>query len=236
MKQEIPWNRFAVETFVIVGSILLAFAIDALWGEFNDDAQGKALLNALAEDLQQSSALLAISKRDHQRILETSKLVLDYGEIGTLEESQKSDFENAVGRHFLRTIYSPPLGTIESLLSSGRLDLIDNPNLVPALNQWVAQVDVLAGTQAALRENFYERIYPYLAPRIDLEDLDKGFANYVEFPWNQIRTGAYELVDDREFLSMIYMHWVLSQNCLASLRDVEDQLTKLLNLIQESTY
>ena len=236
MKQEIPWNRFAVEAFVIVGSILLAFAIDALWGEFNDDAQAKALLNALAEDLQQSSALLAISKRDHQSILEVSKLVLDYGEIGTLEESQKDDFENAVGWHFLRATYRPPLGTVESILSSGRLDLIDNPNLVPALNQWVAQVDALAGTQAALEENFYERIYPYLAPRIDLEDLDKGFANYVEIPWNQIRTVAYELVDDREFLSMIYMHWVLSQNCLASLRDVEDQLNKLLNLIEESTY
>jgi len=236
MKQEIPWNRFAVEAFVIVGSILLAFAIDALWGEFNDDAQGKALLSALAEDLQQSSALLAISKRDHQSILEVSKLVLDYGEIGTLEESQKDDFENAVGWHFLRTSYRPPLGTVESILSSGRLDLIDNPNLVPALNQWVAQVDSLASTQVELRENFYERIYPYLAPRIDLEDLDKGFANYVEIPWNQTRTVAYELVDDREFLSMIYMHWVLSQNCLASLRDVEDQLNKLLNLIQESTY
>ena len=236
MKQEIPWNRLAVEAFVIVGSILLAFAIDAWWGEFNDDAQGKALLNALAEDLQQSAALLAISKRAHQSILEVSKLVLDYGEIGTLEESQKSDFENAVGGHFLRTRYRPPLGTVESIRSSGRLDLIDNPNLVPTLNQWVAQVNMLDSSQAALEEHFYERIYPYLAPRIDLEDLDKGFANYVEIPWNQIRTGAYELVDDREFLSMIYMHWVLSQNCLTNLRIVEDQLTKLLNLIQESTY
>ena len=33
MKQEIPWNRFVVEAIVIVGSILLALAIDAWWAE-----------------------------------------------------------------------------------------------------------------------------------------------------------------------------------------------------------
>ena len=38
MKQEIPWNKFVVEAFVIVGSILLAFAIDAWWDERQERA------------------------------------------------------------------------------------------------------------------------------------------------------------------------------------------------------
>ena len=44
MKQEIPWNRFAVEAIVIVGSILLAFAIDAWWDSRQDDSRRDELL------------------------------------------------------------------------------------------------------------------------------------------------------------------------------------------------
>jgi len=231
MNQEIPWKRFSIEAAVIVGSILLAFAIEAWWDELNDSSQAQALLSALAEDLRESQELLADAKRNHESILEASQTVLDFGELGNVDVSQRSEFEDAVGNHFLRTRYNPPLGTVESILSSGRLDLIEESELVPALNQWIAQVNTLEELQSALEEHFYERIYPYLAARVDLEDLDKGFANYVEFPWSQVETDAYTLVDDNEFLSMVYMHWVLSQNCLMFLRPVEEQLELLIGLL-----
>ena len=51
VKPQIPWLRVFVEGVVIVGSILLAFGIDAWWDERQDRAVEQALLTGLVEDL-----------------------------------------------------------------------------------------------------------------------------------------------------------------------------------------
>ena len=32
-------------------------------------------------------------------------------------------------------------------------------------------------------DHFNERYYPYLSSRLDLKDVDKGVAQFVDFPW-----------------------------------------------------
>jgi hypothetical protein len=51
MKEEIPWNRFAVEAIVIVVSILLAFALEATWVSAQQAEQEKQALDILAAEL-----------------------------------------------------------------------------------------------------------------------------------------------------------------------------------------
>jgi len=51
MKEEIPWNRFAVEAIVIVVSILLAFALDSTWDSAQQVEQEKQALENLAAEL-----------------------------------------------------------------------------------------------------------------------------------------------------------------------------------------
>ncbi len=50
MKSQIPWLRVFVEGVVIVGSILLAFGVDAAWSDRQDRARERALLTQLALD------------------------------------------------------------------------------------------------------------------------------------------------------------------------------------------
>ena len=58
MKQEIPWNRFAVEAFVIVSSILLAFSIDAWWDNRKELAEEKIALFDLRNELNENLAAI----------------------------------------------------------------------------------------------------------------------------------------------------------------------------------
>jgi len=65
MKQETPWNKLAVEAIVIVGSILLAFAIDAWWSERNETDQVNAVLAVLKLDLESSQRRLETIRSSH---------------------------------------------------------------------------------------------------------------------------------------------------------------------------
>ena len=51
MKQEIPWTRFAIEAIVIIGSILIAFIIDASWDQRQDRIAERELLAAINQDM-----------------------------------------------------------------------------------------------------------------------------------------------------------------------------------------
>ena len=50
MKQPIPWTRLIAESIAIVGSILLAFAIDAWWDKLQDTAEERRILVGLSDE------------------------------------------------------------------------------------------------------------------------------------------------------------------------------------------
>jgi len=51
ISKQIPWLRVFVEGVVIVGSILLAFGIDAAWDGRTQNQRRQALLAALGSDM-----------------------------------------------------------------------------------------------------------------------------------------------------------------------------------------
>ena len=55
MKPQVPWLRVFVEGVVIVGSILLAFGLQAWWDELGRRDQEQMLINGLSEDLREDS-------------------------------------------------------------------------------------------------------------------------------------------------------------------------------------
>lgn len=56
--RQIPWPRILVEGVVIVGSILLAFGIDAWWARKQQAAEEERVLTTLAAEFRTNSALL----------------------------------------------------------------------------------------------------------------------------------------------------------------------------------
>jgi hypothetical protein len=230
--QKIPWLRLSVEAVAIVGSILLAFAIDAWWDSRSDQKQERALLIALSADFAATEQEFAEVKTNHDLVTRAGNQLITYGEAGTVPESEQADYDILVSAHFSRFIFDPPMGTVESVLSSGRFHLLTNERLVAELTQWSAIVAELRFSEIDARNHFNERIFPFLASRFDVEDLDKVFPQFVDFPWEQGPTGAYKLASDQEFQNIVYMHWVHSMNIVAELEVVERSLERIQKLIE----
>ena len=160
--RQIPWLRVFVEGVVIVGSILLAFGIDAWWEE-------KELGREIRQDL-------ASVKRELDANVELAEFQIEVMErmvVGS--ESLLSSMEAAIGQEVVSTpdtlafwaqitpTYQPALGALDALIASGRLSAIDDADLrlrlagLPALVQDAVELQPLSRDRL-----FYDQMMPLL--------------------------------------------------------------------------
>ncbi len=83
----IPWERVSIEAFVIVGSILLAFAIDAAWDKRLKSADESVLLESIRTDMLSNRAeierVVGINRRNIRSYV--AFIGSSPTELGTLE-------------------------------------------------------------------------------------------------------------------------------------------------------
>ena len=170
MTKKIPWVRILVEGAVIVGSILLAFAIDAAWDARNDrveeaeklrrlEAEFRANYVEFAEDVDlgdlfhlEVTALLALleSEADGTRIVAPDSLVSSL---------------------LFATIWEPEAAVYGGLVTSGRIRLLRNRELIEAMARWESRVSNTQENQRRARALYVDEILPYLRKDNDIVGL-----------------------------------------------------------------
>ena len=70
MTPQVPWLRVFVEGVVIVGSILLAFGIDAWWEGKQERARESEILDSLLPEFHNKRTLLLRYHAEHERAVE----------------------------------------------------------------------------------------------------------------------------------------------------------------------
>jgi hypothetical protein len=167
MKQ-IPWMRVAVEGVVVVGSILLAFGIDAWWETLGQRDEARSAVEALAADFEGTRDHLDRFRDGQQRTIAAVDSVssLLRGRTGRVEVSA------ALLAWVVRTpSFSPRTGALDALLGSGRLTLLEDPELERALAAWPARSSRLA-RRADLALGFVtDQLLPVLSQNTDIEPI-----------------------------------------------------------------
>ena len=167
MTQRIPWLRILVEGAVIVASILLAFGIDAWWAGMQDRAEEALALQALRTEFDENlSGLRAVHEVHEQYAAELSDLVermVHAGDGNAL----------AVADSLLRPLVSfrtadPAMGTLNTLLASGRIDLIRSQDLQKALAGWPAAVEDATEDETLVRDFVHGQLISGLVGEVDL--------------------------------------------------------------------
>ncbi len=126
--RQIPWLRVFVEGVVIVGSILLAFGIDAAWEERQGRERKTAHLEALAVEIADTrSALMASQGRREVRIESMGSLLKAMRNRGSVPP-------DSIIRGWIGTLWgaSSPmrqLVTLDDLREGGTLTLIESDTL-----------------------------------------------------------------------------------------------------------
>ena len=128
MKAQIPWLRVFVEGAVIVGSILLAFGIQAWWDESQERVEERQALESLAREFASAADVLDRDLLAIDSVALAANIVL--GWTGPSADSRHADSLALLMPLITRvTDFQPPVGTLQALLASGELRLIRNDSL-----------------------------------------------------------------------------------------------------------
>ena len=156
--------------------------------------------------------------------------ILYWAEAGSVPEDDRLEVDVRLRNVFYTPTFDPPMGAVDTILASGRLDLLINANIVTELTRWSSMVEDLNQREDAAENHFYRTIYPYLSANLNIQDLDKDIPYPGGIPWRQQPANAYMLVPNRDFHNIIYVHWVLYWNVQTRLPNIEATLDRITEL------
>jgi hypothetical protein len=169
--RDTPWFRIFGEGAVIVGSILLAFALDAWWDERNREQALKAQQGAVLDELKSTYASLGNVQMAHDlnvRLTESLRASLAMVPDGETVVIADED----LGPLLPQVTADVTTGTLNAFIAAGGLDIIDNANVRRELLGWSARIDDLLDDEVYLRNFAAADLAAYLRANADVANAE----------------------------------------------------------------
>ena len=204
---------------MIVGSILLAFGIDAYWSERQERAEERAVIAQLTAEMRSNAARFDTVRTHHEEALRAAREILARGGLGG-EPRGVLPMPELMGRLVTNWTYDPTLGGINSLISSGNLGILRSEELRVALAGWPDIVEDLNEDELLQREVVVDYVFPHLI----------GAGLLSAFGSSSAMNG---LLDDPRFLQIVSWRAGGLQCCLLEEVESTDQsIQELLALLE----
>jgi len=169
--QIIPWKRITVEVVAIVGSILLAFGIDAQWDNYQDRQQERQILEGLLVEFQSMEEMLDWDQKYYGALRASALRLVDIG-MGVEENVSDQEIDQ-----LLEEVWWWSLPTrwntfeLNSVIASGNLALVSNADLRQDLGEWANTLEEVVYTISEEKEFYRALFMPYLYKHVSLQQL-----------------------------------------------------------------
>lgn len=214
---------------MIVGSILLAFGIDAWWDGRQERSEGDRILVALERDLADTRADLLSTVAEFEAVEDTIMLLLEHASGAEAELSQERLYM-LTQMAFAIPAPEERLSTYEEILGSGRLRLVQSDSLRLSLAILVNEVGDLRGWEAQLHRRLTSVELTYLVNNVAIADVFQGFHG-VTFP-EPVRADGGEFLRTFEFTNLISVRVVLIRAWLNNANILLARLDQTLELLR----
>jgi hypothetical protein len=178
--RKVPWLRIGAEAVAIVGSILLAFWIDA-WAERRAERALEAdYVERIADELTDAKAVLEEIR------LEASANLLYAPDLTAFFDGRMApdDHQRLVVAIYRFGLDPLELGfdvsTFEDLVSTGRLGLISDPDLRQAIQRAYAELQRIAPVRDPYRDEYMAALRSWIPPSV-IEPIRDACPEYSEY-------------------------------------------------------
>lgn len=154
--RSIPWIRLLAEGAAITLSILAAFAVDAWWDARRDRTEEMEILIGLRAEFEEVAERLdgwAEFNQVKAGLVERA-LTGDPSDAGVDSLLSSMPYVNVIDRGG---------GSLEALLSSGRLELIRDRDLRVGLARWPDRLEDIHTNDLSIRQQVWGEILPHMA-------------------------------------------------------------------------
>lgn len=160
MRETIRWKRVLIEGVVIVGSILLAFGIDAWWDERQLRLELLENLSSVREEIEGNLDALAVEVLFH----ETAVASIDdlVARIDAAEGDPWLTMPDTIASFafVFPPIFDASTGALDALVTSGGLSRLRNPRLTRILGNLKPQIEDVRDGESGARRLAMEEIVP----------------------------------------------------------------------------
>jgi len=215
---------------VIVGSILLAFGIDAWWEGRQERAEETRALESLVSELQENLGVVDQAMQRHDSIVDAAALLarMSKGEVSPPANGAEM---LRIFRFSLSRMQSTnfPSGSLTALLASGEIGLIRNSEIRSRVAAWPSVVEeVLEDEQMSLRAS--EQVYlPFIAAHVPSYYLvGAGVAEQ-----QQAAAEISETLGSDQLEGLLGQRIIRHENVLGDFGRMRTTLSELIKLIGE---
>jgi hypothetical protein len=195
--KDIPWLRVLLEGAVIVGSILLAFALDAWWDRQNRHDELREQSAVVAREMQSASEALQQALNAHDLNAHLAEHI-----ASTLQEVAEGSTvpmsDTLVGPLLPQVTADVTTGSLHAFIAAGGLELIEDPDIRVELLGWPTRIEDLKDDEIYLRNFAAADLVSYLranypvanAELLSLSILRSKFAGGPPVPSSRLSTIA----------------------------------------------
>jgi hypothetical protein len=232
LSQAFPLKRLILEAIAIVGSILLAFAIDAWWQQRNELKHADALIVSLHADFETSQVHLAQWLAGNQWMHRSSTELLENIKNAATDEEISVRHETIVGSIGAAT-YDPTSSTLDAMLSSGQINLIEDVHLRNAIAMWQQKLADTQEDEDLVRQIGIRELIPALAEQVRLGrafEFDRLHATFINpasaESTEQVQIRATTRLEGALGSRVFYSTYIV--NGLAEIYDMQENILEML--------
>ncbi len=163
MRDRMAWSRIGVEAAAIVGSILLAFSIQAWWDGRAEAELRRVTLEGLLADFEAADPTVTALLGSHRKSLSGNEALIVALRAGGGASSSVRVSDTLLLAALGTPTYNPPRASVELALATGRLMELEDEPIRRLLAQWLQDLDDTAEDELHATQIVGARIAPLLA-------------------------------------------------------------------------
>ena len=237
-QQNIQWKRLTIEAAAIVASILLAFAIDALWEEHLERLEEVDVLSQLHKEFSANSALIAEMKdvctascqaeKTSNQIYKSIDQALSNG-ASTIDVPNLA-LDGLIGAG----TFEAETPVLDGLVQSGRLAVIQDQRVLSAIATWDRFLRDSLEIQQRARRNVDTYVIPALIKRGDVGNALKNHAHQMyddEFDFSGITILSIDM-ELKGVIGQRYENATRSNNTMDRTQRAADEVLAAIEVAQ----
>jgi hypothetical protein len=162
-------ESYLYEGIVIVASILVAFALDASWANYQDSKVESRVLGELKDEFESAKSRIEFSIFELETVLEASAELVEF--LGEDKAALSQEVAEDIAYRILSfNTLEVPTSVVDSIIASGQVRLISNDELRKALAEWPAFISDVRENHEWHRVETDEFLIPYLSRYLSIRD------------------------------------------------------------------
>lgn len=219
--------KYAIgEIILVMIGILLALQIN----NWNEDRKNsiieRATLESLKSDLASALVQLEVKIEQNRGYRNLDSILLDV--IHFKKDISTDSLEQLTLRHIFSPGFDPELGTLNEILSTGKMEIIQNRRLRKHISSWNKYMDELEEVDGKLahydlqvKDPLYLKQLPY-----------KNFIRE-QFPKSNFEWNSKGLLENKEFENMLANYMIYSTMQYIRLLDIKRNIIEMITLIDD---